>query len=465
MQESNRKKFVLRNAGTHAYDKKLDDILANLMENYAKNKKPIEVSFREIVNWLPRDKATHFIHPYPAKLLVNIPYFFLSNDILSKQGDNVIDPFCGSGTVLLEAILAGRNAIGADSNPLARLISLVKTTKLDIDKLSISVEELKKKIPDRAKIAPPSMLNLEYWFLPNIITELVKILEAINGVNNGEEKRFFLVCFSNIIKKVSLADPNVSVPVRLRISKYGKENEKYRTTINHMGRINSYNVIDWFFEIVSLNLDRLRTFIGLQKFPVSCEVVSSDARKLSVEASFCSGRKIDTESIDLVITSPPYVGAQKYIRASSLSLGWLGFADCIKDLEGATIGREHYPKHLYSNLSKTGIQEADSILKKIYKINPLRAYIAGTYLIEMEEALRETIRVLKRGGYLVLVVGANKVCGFEFNTQQYLEDIITRLGLSLEFKLIDNINSRILITKRNKTADMIKKEWALLFRK
>jgi hypothetical protein len=66
------------------------------------------------------------IHLYPAKLLPHIAAFFLASSELSSKGDKVLDPFSGSGTVLLEALLAGRSPIGADSNPLARLISKVK---------------------------------------------------------------------------------------------------------------------------------------------------------------------------------------------------------------------------------------------------------------------------------------------------------------------------------------------------
>ena len=107
--------------------------LRALVLRYRNQHKPITVNFRRIVPALnSSDRFTHLIHPYPAKLLVHIPFFFLANDLLSKPGDTVLDPFCGSGTVLFEAQLANRLAYGADANPLARLIARVKTTPLNV---------------------------------------------------------------------------------------------------------------------------------------------------------------------------------------------------------------------------------------------------------------------------------------------------------------------------------------------
>ena len=71
---------------------------------------------------------THALHPYPAKFIPQIPQALIQE--LSSVGDTVLDMFCGSGTTLLEALRLGRNAVGIDANPLAALISRVKTTPL-----------------------------------------------------------------------------------------------------------------------------------------------------------------------------------------------------------------------------------------------------------------------------------------------------------------------------------------------
>src|SRR5512136_5537 len=78
--------------------------------------------------------ATHGIHRYPAKFIPQIPRFCI--DKYSKPGDDVLDPFMGSGTTLLESYVSGRNSYGIDIHALARLIAKVKTTPLDPEVLS-----------------------------------------------------------------------------------------------------------------------------------------------------------------------------------------------------------------------------------------------------------------------------------------------------------------------------------------
>ena len=83
----------------------------------------------------------------------------------------------------------------------------------------------------------------------------------------------------------------------------------------------------------------------------------------------------------------------------------------------------------------------------------------------MEAALDESVRVLKHGKYLVLIVGNNNVSGYQFNTKHYLSEYLRSKGMHLELELIDDIKSYGLMTKRNKTANIITREWILVFKK
>ena len=178
-------------------------------------------------------------------------------------------------------------------------------------------------------------------------------------------------------------------------------------------------------------------------------------------------QSIPSRSVDLVITSPPYAGAQKYIRASSLSLGWLELArnGDLRKLDETTVGREFFRKDDYENPITIGISSADLFLEEIYSSNPLRSHIAGTYLLEMKDVLREISRVLKPRGYLILILANNNICGREFKATQWLTRIAEEFHLSLILRFVDSIRSRGLMTKRNKTASMITREWVLVFRR
>jgi hypothetical protein len=112
----------------------IDNYLDELYKRYTVESEGVSVNFRSVFPLLNgNDRYSHSIHPYPAKLIAHIPYFFLNSRKYIKQGEIVLDPFCGSGTTLLEASLSGINAYGADANPLARLISKCKTNVLKRD--------------------------------------------------------------------------------------------------------------------------------------------------------------------------------------------------------------------------------------------------------------------------------------------------------------------------------------------
>jgi hypothetical protein len=431
-----------------------------LFRDYARSGDPIQVNFRELIPGLTNgERATHFAHPYPAKLLRHIPYIFAQTNRLSRPGDLILDPFCGSGTALLEAILCGRNAIGADSNPLARLISRSKTVSSPpetIRRRAVSLLARAQRTTGQATTI--DVVNVDLWFYPHVQRQLSALKSAIDDERNDHIRSFFRMALSATIKRVSLADPRLSVPVRLRASQYGEDHWLRAKTETRLRRLKRVNVTREFETVLESNLRRMEDFRRIRVPGVSADVIACDARDL--RQSGCR-RSVATGSVDLIITSPPYPGAQKYIRSSSLSLGWLGLATSadLRPLETANVGREHYRKSDYKQFISTGVSEADRVLADLRRIDPLRAHIAAQYLIEMRSAVTEMARVLKPGGHAVLVSGTNKMRGSVFDTPSYLETIMLQCGFITTLRLVDGIRSRGLMTKRNRTADVIWHEW------
>jgi DNA modification methylase len=432
-------------------------------KSYSTNQEPISVSFRTLFPDLNKERYTHLIHAYPAKLLTHIPYFFLNNSYFSKKGDTVLDPFCGTGTVLLEANIAGRNAIGADANPLARLIASVKTRQLDGGKLTVILKTLVHRSKLFRTAEYPNVVNRDFWFSPRIQFQLAKIRRAINELPADDYKAFFDVCFSNCVKKVSYADPHIAVPVKLNPDRFEKHSDRYEKIKRRLNDLETVDVLDKFKTICSENITRINKLSDISE-GISSRVISENAQVLT--ASINSSILLEDGSVDMILTSPPYAGAQKYIRSSCLNLGWLGLTEehDLKSLDRKNIGRENYLLEEIKEI-ETGIKSADKLLAKLFLQNRERAYIVGNYLQEIKIALDESIRVLKYGGYFVIVIGNNSVCDNEFNTQSYLTEYIESKGLKLQFKLIDDIKSYGLMTKRNKTADIISREWVLVFKK
>jgi WD40 repeat protein len=171
--------------------------LTQLLGRYSQRRSAsaIPVNFRKMLaGECFTDSLTHTLHPYPAKLLMHIPYFFLHNTLLSQPGDNILDVFTGSGTVLLEAIAAGRNAYGADCNPLARFISTVKTKAVSPQKLNTEKEKLLVRILVQRDCLPAisfSSDNLYLWVAHSYFTDVP---------NRWDEVKMGTYCASEILK-------------------------------------------------------------------------------------------------------------------------------------------------------------------------------------------------------------------------------------------------------------------------
>jgi hypothetical protein len=413
----------------------------------------VEVDFRELVgNSSATDRFTHRFHPYPAKLLLNIPLFFLNCSQLMRPGATVYDPFCGSGTVLVEGLVRGAVVEGADSNPLARLITLAKTTPLSEEIVDAGLEFIWSNLPRRKSSPPEGSVHLERWFGDKALSQLSRLGAALEAMPAGPAERFFKACYSAVVFRVSLTDPTVPVPVKINVRKKSLTPQQRKMRRLWLSERSSADVFAYFELLVEENFERLKRLAEQCGEPrVS---LFDDARTAAGEAC-----------VDLIITSPPYGSAQKYIRASSLSLQWLGLARSgLRELERRSIGREHFNRSERSEID-VPVPSAKALLAKIGKVNPLRRHIAGSFLLEMHDALSRSCERLRPDGHLIMIVGNNTVCGHVFDTQHYLSEICEGLGLELTLRLEDRIRSRGLITKRHATAGLISKETILLFKK
>lgn len=437
-----------------AYENDTTLALESIIKEYTSTGEAQTLSFRSLVSWIKGgERATHYIHPYPAKLLPQIAHFFLAARGYFGKGIKVLDPFGGTGTVALETLLSGNEAYYSDANPLARLIAKTKITKIDPGLLSHELEIIKSNYKQSRARKAPDVVNLEKWFTTDVVRNLVRLKSSIDKVEDIYIRDFFLVVFSATVRRSSNADPRLSVPVQRKPSDLRKNT----------------SVIQIFMQQAELSIQRMNALTNLSSESFKSYNVGFDARKLKEPASWDSKsqEQLADGTIDLIITSPPYAGAQKYIRASSLSLGWLGMAGSgdLKGLENQSIGREHLPKSVWNTSFTSSVTAANELIVRVRQKNPLRAAIIATYINEMESCIAEMSRVLANNGHLVLIIGNNEVCGEAFSSSEYLATIAEKYNLTPLFKAVDEIKSRGLMTKRNKTAGLISREWVILFKK
>ena len=421
--------------------------LAGLLDRFERDQRPAAISFRQLVPWLKvGERASHYLHPYPAKLLPHIAHFFLANRLLVGAEQIVLDPFGGSGTVALETILSGRVALYADANPLGRLITEVKTRSIDQAALTAASAEVREGFRRSRARRRPDVVNLDKWFDPNITSELVRLRAAIGALEDKTLRDFMRVTLSAVIRKVSNSDPRFSVPVRYRAD----------------DARNELPAINLFESQLEANIARIAPLRQVASLGTATPA-GIDARQLTTP----QGGAMPDNSVGMIISSPPYASAQKYVRAASLSLGWLDLAPSkgLRRLEDQTIGREHHAKASWADVGSTGIEHADALIQDIAKENASRAKIVSTYLTEMRAALTEAVRVLRPGGCFVLVIGDNTVCGRRFASSDYLRLMLEGMGMTTILSLVDPIPSRGLMTRRNETAGIIASESVIVLRK
>lgn len=302
-----------------------------------------------------RDKnyLTHNLHPYPAKFIPQIPRLLIEK--LSPEGGTIFDPFCGCGTALLEAALMGRRAIGVDLNPLAVLISRVKTTRLSVQEfrqlrsfLSRFSQEFLNGKPSLGHFPVPEFKNRTKWFTPEALAELAAIKARIEQVRTPVVRDVLLACFSAIIVKASNQESDTRWKA---VNKGRKRGDSLR----------------FFAEKVETVIGRLRELADLLP-SAHVRVQQTNAK----DVSFIKG-----SSVDLVVTSPPYMNSFDYYLYHKLRMFWLGF--------------DHY-----------AVQEQEIGSRNKHCDDGLGL---GDYLSEMEATMKEMRRVLKNGAFAAFVIG------------------------------------------------------------
>lgn len=386
---------------------------------------------------------THGLHKYPAKFFPELPRWLIRK--YSKENDIVLDPFSGSGTTNLEALLNGRHSVGIDVDPFSRYLGRVKTTPLDEKKLRESLEELLKAILDFRPCLVnerdvPSFPYRSNWFNHEIILELAYIKKSIQELDVDERiKDFYKICFSSIIRAVSNADNHCTrTVIRKKLNK----------------KVCPSDALTKFAETILTNVPRIIEFS--RRCPCEVKVdfpVGNDARYINYLDDY----------FDLAVTSPPYANAVDYPRTHQLEIYWLGFVNgSLTPLKRKHVGNESVRAEDYNSLHTIGIKKADRVIEKIYDRDPRRAYIAYKYLYDMSLNLKEVYRVLKQRRRYVVVVGNNRIRGEIFENWLYLLEIAEKVGFEVETYFASEIIRHFIKVPREERIDT---DWIIVLKK
>ena len=386
--------------------------------------------------FISRDQRsyTHGIHKYPAKFFPELPRWIIQR--YSQVGDLILDPFMGSGTTNLEALLLRRPSVGVDIDPFSRMLARVKTTPLNKDDLLDAREQLLRRF-DKFDASQnhdevPQFPYRDRWFRPYVLKELAFIKSCIHQLDCDSKLRdFLLIVFSSIIRQVSQADNNCTrTVIRQKLNKQVAPNHSFQLFLRRLGK-------------------NIQGMIDLAHTGKSAPV------EIPTEASAIDLSLYPVDTFDLALTSPPYLNAVDYPRTHQLEIYWLGFANgSLRDLKREHVGTEVVSVKDYKILHRTGIDSADAVIQSIYDTVPRRAYIAYKFVQDMVQNLSEVHRVLKRGGRYVIVIGSNLVRGHVFESWRYLRDAAPSLGYKIDTWFVSEIiNHFIKVPRQERIED------------
>jgi hypothetical protein len=311
--------------------------------------------------------ASHDVHAFAAKFPPQLPRVFIHG--LTAPGDVVLDPMMGSGTTVVEALLAGRRGVGLDIDPLALRLSHAKTTPLNTDALQeishtvlgharafLSKKTLDQRL--RQRFDAPTRAFLDYWFLPATQRELMALVLAIHGVSNVVARRFLELTFSSII-----------------VTKSGGVS-RARDLAHSRPHLDPTKMPKNALEQFSIKLQRnLHSIARLKLNGALATPMAGDARTLPLADG----------TVDLIVTSPPYANAIDYMRAHKFSLVWFGESVIrLSELRAAYVGSERRKDIQCSELPES----AEMIIQQVAQHDSSKASILRKYLTEMRYLLR-----------------------------------------------------------------------------
>ena len=323
---------------------------------------------------------THSLHPYPAKFPPQLPHTIIKK--FAHKRATVLDPFCGSGTTLVEARLLGCNAIGVDVNGLSSLLSKVKATPLSKKELLqiksfldlIANEDFQWKMK-RPTIEVKQIDGLEHWFQHNVAEELTYILNLIAKLGDENVRDFLKIVLSSIIVRVSnqesdtrFAAKNKNIPNNFTFGLFLTRAYEYLTRIaDYSKKVNGDGYL---------------------------KLLNADSRNLSM---------LDNDSIDIVITSPPYANTYDYYLYHKFRKRWL-------DLDVQ-----------FAQYNEIGSRREYSSLKKP----------AEQWTVDLKKCFSEMYRLIKKDGLAFIVIGDSVIKKELIKIDEVIIDFMPEIGFEI----------------------------------
>ena len=369
-----------------------------------------------VPNYLPHDdwtyrtantkQLTHGIHPYPAMMIPQIARRLIST--YGRKGEILFDPYCGSGTTLLEGMLAGMETVGTDLNPLARLIARVKTTPVNIAALNDAIAQFPASSAS-TECAIPLVTNIDYWFSPDVQRDLAAIRQHINDIDDPMIANVFRVAFSLTVRQASWTRKSEFKLHRLPVSQMRTHNPK------------PFSIMAQALAQICAALQDLNSAVSGKAVLPSIEVFNT--------VQGVPSNAITRRSVYLVVSSPPYGDSRTtvaYGQFSRFASQWLGFADANR-LDNQLMGGDTKKRTILFDIA--GL---DGVIDRIAQIDRHRSIEVSSFFEDYRRSIGNVSALVARGGYACFVVGNRTVKGCVVPTAEVTAAFFERNGFVTE---------------------------------
>jgi tRNA G10 N-methylase Trm11 len=340
-------------------------------------------------------ELTHCYHDYPARMIPQVAGKLLDM-FAATDAKLLFDPYCGTGTSLVEGLIRGLNVVGTDLNPLARLIAQAKTSVVDLHIVDQEISRynryaLRAKAPSFSEeLLIAGISRLDFWFKPEVTQKLIRLKSFIEKITDADARRFFQVAFSETVRESSNTRNN--------------EFKLYRYDDSMLKKFNPD-----VFGIMATKLKRNRD--GLQKFLAIMHnfnrLPRSSVHDFNTVLEIPETR-IAPASVDIVVTSPPYGDSHTtvaYGQYSRLSAAWLELEEPDK-IDNKLMGGKTLKK-----IPAFSCDALDESLKRVAHVDLKRALEVSAFYSDLRDSIVNVAQVIKPGGYACYVVGNRKVKG------------------------------------------------------
>lgn len=373
--------------------------------------------------WTFRDantkEYTHRYHVYPAMMIPQIARTLIEEYGPKGELKTILDPYMGSGTTLVEASIKGVDSIGTDLNPLARMMSKVKTTHYNEDLIKTQFAEISFHLSfyDTSKVLNRDferVSNYKYWYSEDVLLKLSYLQQIIEEYASNSD--FFRLILAEIVREVSFTRNGEFKRFRMSEDKIAAYNPNPFELFDKKVRRNIAGLHEY-------NATAYRADVAIHNFN-STHNIPHDI--------------VEAESIDMVVTSPPYGDSRTtvaYGQFSRWANEWFGF-DNAKTLDNELMGGSKCREVRFDS------KELDSTLTEIRALDEKRYWDVVSFLNDYHLSIQNVANTVRIGGRVCYVVGDRRVKGVQIPLDYFTAEMFEQSGFTHIKTIVREIPSK-----------------------